>query len=178
MIITYLIYPKGIILNKHSIDNQAVTHYFNFIFKGYQYSVAALIPVIPILNENSMSSCKKYACIYHEQKNDTYFLFSKKEARIMLNGINYKKNTPYDINCHMMGLCSNEVGRRKKIILFYSYADKSLSSMFLKFFLTKICQYCYKELSKTVKKQKKSLCSRCKRTYYCSRTCQKKRMEL
>ncbi len=31
------IYPKGIILNKHNIDNQAVTHYFNFIFKGYQY---------------------------------------------------------------------------------------------------------------------------------------------
>ncbi len=31
------IYQKGIILNKHSIDNQAVTHYFNFIFKSYQY---------------------------------------------------------------------------------------------------------------------------------------------
>ncbi len=24
-------------MNKHSIDNRAVTHYFNFIFKGYQY---------------------------------------------------------------------------------------------------------------------------------------------
>ncbi len=32
-----ILYPKGIILNKHNIDNQAVTHYFNFIFKGYQY---------------------------------------------------------------------------------------------------------------------------------------------
>ncbi len=32
-----MIYPKGIILNKHNIDNQAVTNYFNFIFKGYQY---------------------------------------------------------------------------------------------------------------------------------------------
>ncbi len=31
------LYPKGIILNKHNIDNQAVTCYFNFIFKGYQY---------------------------------------------------------------------------------------------------------------------------------------------
>ncbi len=35
-----MIYPKGIILNKHNIDNQVVTHYFNFIFKGYQYSQA------------------------------------------------------------------------------------------------------------------------------------------
>ncbi len=32
-----MIYRKGIILNKHNIDNQAVTHYFNFIFKGYEY---------------------------------------------------------------------------------------------------------------------------------------------
>ncbi len=32
-----VVYPKGIILNKHNIDNHAVTHYFNFIFKGYQY---------------------------------------------------------------------------------------------------------------------------------------------
>ncbi len=32
------LYPKAIILNKHNIGNQAVTHYFNFIFKGYQYN--------------------------------------------------------------------------------------------------------------------------------------------
>ncbi len=33
-----LLYPKGIILNKHNIYNQAVTYHFNFIFKGDQYS--------------------------------------------------------------------------------------------------------------------------------------------
>ena len=31
------IYPKGIILNKHNIDNQAVKYHFNFISKGDQY---------------------------------------------------------------------------------------------------------------------------------------------
>ncbi len=30
-------YPKGIILNKHNIDNQAVTYHFNFIFNGDEY---------------------------------------------------------------------------------------------------------------------------------------------
>ncbi len=29
-------------MNKHNIDNQAVTHYFNFIFKGYQYNTTSL----------------------------------------------------------------------------------------------------------------------------------------
>ncbi len=36
---TYLhrIYPKGIILNKHTIDNHTLTYHFDFIFKGDQY---------------------------------------------------------------------------------------------------------------------------------------------
>ncbi len=29
--------PKGIILNKHNIDNQTLTYHFEFIFKGDQY---------------------------------------------------------------------------------------------------------------------------------------------
>ncbi len=33
-------------MNKHSIDNQAVTHYFNFIFKGYQYIDNSISPDI------------------------------------------------------------------------------------------------------------------------------------
>ncbi len=33
-----VIYPKGIILNKHNIDNQAVTYHFSFIFNGDEYS--------------------------------------------------------------------------------------------------------------------------------------------
>ncbi len=35
--ITWILYPKGIILNKHNIDNQAVTYHFNFIFNGNEY---------------------------------------------------------------------------------------------------------------------------------------------
>ncbi len=36
-----MIYPKGIILNKLNIDNQAVMYHFNFILKGDQYIIAA-----------------------------------------------------------------------------------------------------------------------------------------
>ncbi len=35
----FLLYPKGIIFNKHNIDNQAVTYHFNFIFNGNEYSI-------------------------------------------------------------------------------------------------------------------------------------------
>ncbi len=35
--INRLQYPKGIILNKHNIDNQAVTYHFSFIFNGDEY---------------------------------------------------------------------------------------------------------------------------------------------
>ncbi len=35
--ITRTLYTKGIILNKHNIDNQAVTYHFNFIFNGNEY---------------------------------------------------------------------------------------------------------------------------------------------
>ncbi len=34
-----LIYPLGIILNKHNIDNKAVTYHFNFIFNGNEYII-------------------------------------------------------------------------------------------------------------------------------------------
>ncbi len=49
MILSMNIYPKGIILNKHNIDNQAVTHYFNFISKGYRYSKAIYEDMIQIV---------------------------------------------------------------------------------------------------------------------------------
>ncbi len=45
------IYPKGIILNKHNIDNQAVTYHFNFIFRGDQY-IVVFDSVLPDFRSN------------------------------------------------------------------------------------------------------------------------------
>ncbi len=38
MTLDNVLYPKGIILNKHNIDNQVVTYYFNFTLNGNEYT--------------------------------------------------------------------------------------------------------------------------------------------
>ncbi len=42
----FLLYPKGIILNKHNIDNQEVTYHFNFTFNGNEYIISLALSVL------------------------------------------------------------------------------------------------------------------------------------
>ncbi len=84
--------PKGIILNKLNIDNQAVTYHFNFIFKGDQYIIQGSFTkkneeaAFDISTFSKEEFPQKIAGQYHKQRFVLYLhialLFTRKNIHI------------------------------------------------------------------------------------------------